>query len=138
MVIMLFDVMYVWLKILSKILFWVGYRFPNFCILYIVFQAEKEEQTATVEKAVAKETPDQWAQEAVPQMQQPEVTDWAAETMNVQPALGGQFSMGGTVAPTHSEDWSATEDWSKQVPAATGTTAPPTAQWGGDTVENWN
>lgn len=70
-------------------------------------------------------------------MQQPEVTDWAAETMNAQPALGGQFSMGGTVAPPHSEDWSATEDWSKQVPA-TGTTAPPTAQWGGDTVENWN
>lgn len=106
-------------------------------------EAEKEEQTAIAEKAVTKEQPDQWAPDAAPQMQQqPEVTDWAAETMNVQPAIGGQFSMGAT-APPATEDWSATDDWSKQVPAPTTTgqaapAPPPTAQWGGDAVENWN
>lgn len=90
------------------------------------------------EKTTSKEQPDQWAQEAVPALQQPEVTDWAAETMNVPPAIGGQFSMT-TTATT--DDWSAqTEDWSTQVSTTTGasTAAPPTAQWGGDTVESWN
>lgn len=100
-------------------------------------EAEKEEQTAVAEKAVTKAETDQWAPEAVPQMQTTEVTDWAAETsMSVPPAVGGQFSMGAS-APAPTEDWSATDDWSKQVPPATGA-APPTAQWGGDSVENWS
>lgn len=106
-------------------------------------QAEKEEQTAIAEKAaVTKEQPDQWAPETVPQLQPAEVTDWAAETMSsVQPAIGGQFSMGPTVQQSTGEDWSATEDWTKPVPAATApaTGAAPTPQWGGDkAVENWN
>ncbi|KAL4239364.1 hypothetical protein ACF0H5_000181 [Mactra antiquata] len=100
-------------------------------------EAEKEEQTAIAEKAVAKEQPDQWASDAVPQMQQAEVTDWAAETMNVPPAIGGQFTMASGV---QNEDWSSTaDDWSKQIPAQPATAAaPPTSQWGGDAVENWN
>ncbi|XP_060588253.1 small ribosomal subunit protein uS2-like [Ruditapes philippinarum] len=102
-------------------------------------EAEKEEQTAIAEKAVAKEPTDQWAPEAVPQIpQQTEVTDWAAETMSTQPAIGGQFMGSSVPAPT--EDWSATDDWSKQVPATTGAPAAgqPPANWGGDsTVESW-
>lgn len=112
--------------------------FPKFLLLYISLQAEKEEQTAIAEKAVAKEPTDQWAPDAVPQIQQQtEVTDWAAETMNTQPAIGGQFMGSNVAAPT--EDWSATDDWSKQVPASTGATsqAQPPANWGGDNVESW-
>ena len=118
-------------------------QFIYFCVL---FQAEKEEQVAVAEKAVAKETPDQWAPDAVAPLTQPEVTDWATEAMNPPPAqtMAGQFSM--TTPAT--DDWSAqTEDWSSQVPASTsapaagagtGAPAPPTTQWGGDTVESWN
>lgn len=90
---------------------------------------------AVADKAVTKEQPDQWAQEAVAPLQQPEVTDWAAETMNVPQTMAGQFSM----TPATTEDWSAqTEDWSSQVPATNTPAAPPSAQWGGDTVESWN
>jgi hypothetical protein len=80
-----------------------------------LLKVKKEEQTAIAEKAVAKEPTDQWAPEAVPQIpQQTEVTDWAAGTMSTQPAIGGQFMGSSVPAPT--EDWSATDDWSKQVP----------------------
>jgi hypothetical protein len=58
--------------------------------------------------------------------------------MSTQPAIGGQFMGSSVPAPT--EDWSATDDWSKQVPATTGAPAAgqPPANWGGDsTVETW-
>ncbi|XP_052814520.1 40S ribosomal protein SA-like [Mya arenaria] len=103
-------------------------------------EAEKEEQTAIADKVTAKE--DQWAPDAAPPMQSaPEVSDWAAEapTLPSQP-MSSQFAMTGQ-APT--EDWSApADDWSKQVPApasgAGAAAAPPTTQWGGDSVENWS
>lgn len=102
-------------------------------------EAEKEEQIAIADKVTTKE-PDQWAPDAVPQMQAaPEVTDWAAETTMPPQPMGGQFSMAAP-ATTETTDWSApTDDWAKPVPApATTSAAPPTAQWGGDSVENWS
>lgn len=97
-------------------------------------EAEKEEQVATADKAVAKDG-DQWAPDAGPSMQSaPEVTDWSAEPSMPTQSMGGQFMA--SSAPV--EDWSApADDWSKQVPASGGA-APPTANWGGDSVENWS
>lgn len=114
-------------------------------------EAEKEEQTASDKNAV-KESTDQWAPDAAPPTIQQEVTDWAADAMPVAPTMGGQFSMAGAAGGnTTTDDWSATDDWSKQVPAvqapaptsgvAPGVTpAPPPAanQWGGDVSENWS
>jgi small subunit ribosomal protein SAe len=99
-------------------------------------EAEKEEQTAIAEKTAVKEQPDQWAQDGAPvPIPQTEVTDWASESMNVpSSAIGGQFMA--PQAPM-TEDWSATDDWSKQV-AAPSAGAPSASQWGGDSVENWN
>lgn len=110
-------------------------------------EAEKEEQTAIADKAVAKEQTDQWAPDAVPQIPTSEVTDWATESMPVvgpPPAIGGQFAIS-TDVPTQNDHWTASKDWAEQVPqttaavaAAPGSTpAPPTSQWGGE-VENWS
>jgi small subunit ribosomal protein SAe len=111
-------------------------------------EAEKEEQTAIADKAATKES-EPWAQQepvggAMPQT---EVTDWATEAMGVQqPAMTGQFMAGTTPAVPAADDWTATDDWSKQVPAAPGAAPaaagagapPPTSQWGGGEVESWN
>jgi len=104
-------------------------------------EAEKEEQTAIAEKAVVKESGDQWANDpAPPPLPQTEVTDWASEAMPQMNAT--QFPTAGMAV---TDDWSA-DDWSKQVPAGPTTAAtavaapaaPPTSTWGGDVVENWN
>lgn len=121
-------------------------------------EAEKEEQTAIADKAATKDQ-EQWNQEPVPvaaPLQTTEVTDWATEAMGTTPAapISGQF-MGGTAAPPVTDDWSATEDWSKPpvaaaapgaaAPGAPATAtpaaaAPPTNQWGGSNteVESWS
>lgn len=87
------------------------------------------------EKVQAKD--DQWDQGTVPAIQAaPEVSDWAAEAPMPSQTMAGQFSVG---APAPVDDWTApADDWSKQVPAAAGSAPPPTANWGGDTVESWN
>jgi hypothetical protein len=80
-----------------------------------LLKVKKEEQTAIAENDVSKEPTDQWASDEVPQKPtKTEVTDWAAEIMSTQPVIGGQFMGSSVPAPT--EDWSATDDRSKQVP----------------------
>lgn len=106
-------------------------------------EAEKEEQQAL--EAKQKEAESLQQQQMNQQdwnptdmnMAQPEVTDWASESVNV-PAVPLQSGSGFGAAPT--DDWSATTDlggeWSAQSGAAT-TTTTTTQQWGGST-ETWN
>lgn len=111
-------------------------------------EAEKEEQAA-------KEASQQKAEEYTPAQEswnpdnvgmQPEVTDWAADSVPV-PAVPMQQGFGTT--PAAADDWTATDtgDWSApaqaQAPAqvAAGAIAAPAPapgnEWGGSAAENW-
>jgi len=113
-------------------------------------EAEKEEQAALEAKqqsaAPAKETYEQ-QQDWSGELAQPEVADWAADSLPVAPA---PIQPGGTgyaqQATGTTEDWSADAgDWSA-TPAAPAAPAPaqaqaptqaPTSDWGGSAAENW-
>lgn len=104
-------------------------------------EAEKDEQAAKEASQKQEDyTPQQesWNPAEVP-MGQPEVTDWAADTVPV-PAVPMQSGGGGFGT---AEDWSATDtgDWSAPAPMTSTTQVPapapaPSNEWGGSGAEN--
>lgn len=101
-------------------------------------EAEKEEQAAIEAKAPKEEyaggaQTENWGAD-VP-VAEPQVTDWATDTIAPAVPIAAQPGFGAPAA-TAGEDWSATDtgDWAATpAPAA----AAATNEWGGSTAENW-
>lgn len=88
--------------------------------------AKEEEPAPEMPKVPKEEYQGDWATAEVPTAQQ-DVSDWAAESLNVAPTPAG------VQAGYTSKDWSATDtgDW------AASSAAPGASDWGGSAAENW-
>lgn len=107
-------------------------------------EAEKDEQAAKEASQVKQDdfVPQQesWNPADVP-LGQPEVTDWAADSVPVPavPIQSAQTGFGATEdwSVPESGDWSAPSQVATTTPAAPAPAPAPTNEWGGSGAENW-